>query len=234
MDTGIIALIGALGGTLLGFGLNELSYLLRCSRMDKRLLREALFNLLNLHHYTAPKELGPLISELEQWLKSQGSLSEPIPSSEQLSEALRLIIVPLVEPLREEAMVSLCGTYEQAVAKIAAIDPLLAFSLSGRSRAKSDMQRYLDSVQTLFEPEPTAVEGEAEMLRMLTAARDVSDSQLRSLLEDDIKAVAKRIGIGMRISVKRHLKRANAELNPEDRKRLRILLDKMVPKTKMA
>jgi len=57
MDFAIIAVTGTLGGTLLGFALNELSSYLCYSREDKRLLRDALFNLLNLHHYTSPPEL---------------------------------------------------------------------------------------------------------------------------------------------------------------------------------
>ncbi len=232
MDAGIVSVFGVLGGVLLGFLLNEITAHLRQRGEDKRRLRRALFNLMNLHHLTAPPNLTQASSTLHEWIQSNDPDTANSYTTEQLREFLQQFIEPLVVPLRQEALQSLCGSYEQTIVDIATIDPLLAFSLSGRSRTQSDIRRYLSSVETLFGTGTPAPEDSGDIAGITAAARDFYDSHLRDTLEDDIRAVARRIGRITRFRVYRFLKRKRVEADIELKQKLFALLDELVSRTR--
>ena len=227
MDDRIIAIVGALGGVLLGFLLNEISALLRQRGEDKRQLRRALFNLMNLHYLTSPLELRNASSMLHEWIQSKDPNVAKSFTTEQLRLYLHQFLESMITPLRQEAIQSLSASYEQTIENIATVDPLLAFSLSGRSRAQSDVRRYLSSVETLCGTAFSAAEVTGDQSAMFDAAREFYDTDLREVLENDIRAVGRRIGWITRFRVYRFMKQRRAMSNPELKGKLFALLDEL-------
>ena len=227
MDSALVVLIGALGGTLLGFFLNEISAAIRHRGDDKRVLRRALFKLLELHHHSLPITAKPVVDVLHNWMKSQDPNAAGSITPEQLHQLLMSLIEPVAKPMKQEAIQSLAESYDEAVADIATIDPLLAYSLAGRSHAHSDMDRYFSSVESLYRRSETSLEDGAELSDVLSTVKEVLEGELSEALESEIRAVSKRISRWTRYRVSRYIERKHTDRMSDDmRKKALSMLDR--------
>src|SRR5215471_20644831 len=114
----------AVAGTLVGFALNELSYVLRGRREDKRKVGQALAELLEIRNEIR------MMPEVMQTIRSL--LPAPIPANAEFQ--IRLVFrtfIPNPEGLRQR--------YNEAVTSVAGAFPLLAYDL----RAKDSMTPIL-------------------------------------------------------------------------------------------
>ncbi len=228
MDTSVVVVIGTLGGVSLGFILNEIAGLIKQRRDDKRLLRRALFRLLDLHHLTSPIKIKQISSMIYDWIHSKDPDATNEISIQELHEITQQIIEISFAPLQREALNDVSEYYEKSIADIAEINPLLAFRLSGRSRIQADINQYSESVFSLLQNE----NGDDEMITkdMLIATKEFYNNELNDTLEYDIKRVAKQISVLMNYRIYRFLRNKNKNVDPGIRQVLFQQLDSLLAK----
>jgi hypothetical protein len=153
----------AVAGTLAGFMLNELSYIWRMSREDRRKVGQALAELLEIRRQI---EALPAIMEV---LRSR--IPAPIPASVEFQiRTLYRPLLPNVETLRQR--------YDTAVTAVAGAFPVLAFDL----RSKDMMTPLMTSLSSMV-ADNTAAE-------MFVKMEDQIVQAIRPVLEDLIKQTA--------------------------------------------
>lgn len=223
MDSNLLAVIGTLGGVSLGFILNEIAGLWKQRREDRRLLRRALFRLIDLHHTISPFDSEQVSLALHNWIQSKDPNSADKIDPIELNSMFKNVIETFVTPIKLESLDDMKESYEKAVLDIAEIYPLLAFSLSGRSRYPSVMDRYFESVSPLLPQENINYEKSSEVL--ISATKNILNNQLRNTLENDIRKVAKKIGLWTKYSINKYLKNKNKEFDSEFRQKIIKHLD---------
>ena len=199
MDKSVIIEMSSLGGVALGFMLNEIAGLIKQRRDDKRLLRRALFRLLDLHHFISPIKIKELSSMLYDWIHSKDPISAGKISPQELHDITQQILAISFAPIHKEALKNISDDYEKSIVDIAEINPILAFKLSGRSRIQTDISQYLKSAYSLFQNENQ--EDEIIAKNMLIATKEFYNDELYNTLGDDIKKVAKQISVFQRYKI---------------------------------
>lgn len=214
MDLNLLAVLGTLGGVVLGFFLNLVTTYFQQRKEDKRLLRRALFNLLNLYNIIIPPEFGEASSLMQEWIRSHDPNVANIYDSERLQEELRKLLEPMIVPFKEDALRRMSVTYESAILDISQIDPLLAYTLSGRSRVQTDLRHFLESLQKINQPSPNG-DDTKQISAIIGEMKKFYDTQLSKRIEFDIISVAKRIGFLARIRTSRLLNNVKGQTDPE-------------------
>ena len=114
MDSNVFAVFGTLVAVSLGFLLNEVSTLLRRRREDKRILRRALFRLIDLHHLISPFDSDRASSVLRDWIQSKDPLSAATINLVELNEMFNDIFDTFVTPLQQKSINDMKEFYEKA------------------------------------------------------------------------------------------------------------------------
>jgi hypothetical protein len=169
----------AVGSVALGWLLSELSQVLRARGERKRALGRALTELLELRHYL--RAIDVVFSEIrKRW---------PIPASE-LHKGLQYFdrVLP-PDP-------GLPSRLDRAISDIAAIHPLLAFSLRSKERIPFFLARLRAVRLPQLADNATLVEIDQLVRTSVTGA-----------LEASIRSLAWRRGILSWLSIRRHLRR---------------------------
>jgi hypothetical protein len=153
----------AVAGTLAGFMLNELSYVWRMRREDKRKVGQALAELLEIRRQI---EAIPAIMDV---LRSR--IPAPIPAIAEFQiRAIYRALIPNVETLRQR--------YDAAVTAVAGAFPVLAFELRSKDMV-TPLMTHLSSMVA----DNTAAE-------MFVKMEDQIVQAIRPVLEDLIKQTA--------------------------------------------
>jgi hypothetical protein len=231
MNAGFIALVSALGGVVLGFILNEFHILLVIHRDDKRRLRGALFSLLNFRHLITPLDFKVLGSVVMEWARDRKPNEVSEMTDQALQEVLRRLIQPIITSIREKDLEKMSESYEKAMEDIATIDPILAYSLSGRSRVPANFRQYVDSLEARFRSDVITDNNNKTIDIAIDSAKVSHAEDLHHMVEDDIRKIAKRIGIITRFKIFKFLKHNRMEAGPNLRRELFDMLDRTVPDT---
>lgn len=141
MESSLLAVLGTIAGTVLGFGLNEASYLVRARREERHRLGRVLNELLEIRNHTR------MVPTLMETLKSRIPAALPPAADFAIRLALRNLFSGMMQGIQER--------YNQAVSEVSGAFPVLAYEL----RAK-DM---LVPIFSAFAPhipanDPTAVD----------------------------------------------------------------------------
>jgi hypothetical protein len=133
----ILTAIGALLGVILGFGLNEVSYLIRTRREDLRTISKTLAELLEVRHLLRILPLA--VATLKKVIP--GPISAP---DEVMLRHVLWTFIPNTEGIQKR--------YEEAVSAVAAFVPLLAYEL----RSKDAVGPILGRLRSMVPNEPGA------------------------------------------------------------------------------
>jgi hypothetical protein len=118
MEPSVLAVLGTLGGTILGFGLNEASYLVRVRREERQLLGRVLNELLEIRNQT---KMMPTLME---------SLKSRIPAA--VPPAAEFTIRKLVRDITSGVFQGMQERYNQAVSEVSGAFPVLAYELRAK------------------------------------------------------------------------------------------------------
>ena len=118
MELSLLAVFGTLAGTVLGFGLNEASYLVRVRREERHLLGRVLKELLEIRNQT---KMMPTLMEA---LKSRIPAALPPATDFALRQMFRNMFSGLMQGIQER--------YDQAVSEVSGAFPVLAYELRAK------------------------------------------------------------------------------------------------------
>ncbi|MBA7478579.1 hypothetical protein ES707_14006 [subsurface metagenome] len=202
-------------GVILGWFLNEVSYLIRFKREDRKNLKEILSNLLSIFHiiyanhvYTY-KVAEKVYERLPKELKSERI--EPLfklMSQEYNKHFMQRIIQADTREVRER--------YRSSVNSLRGIDPLGAYKLTLRSSALD----YLNAIDEMPNEIKHLMSDWKEMnnanyeefLKFVRSRlKPRATEEVTNVLEDDIRGVSFKIGILTWLKVKKELKNTKNE-----------------------
>ncbi len=118
MEPSLLAVFGTLAGTILGFGLNEASYLVRARREERHLLGRVLKELLEIRNQT---KMMPTLMEA---LKSRIPAAIPPAADFAIRQMFRNMFSGLMQGIHER--------YKQAVSEVSGAFPVLAYELRAK------------------------------------------------------------------------------------------------------
>jgi hypothetical protein len=118
MESSLLAVFGTLAGTVLGFGLNEASYLVRARREERHLLGRVLKELLEIRNQTK------IMPTLMETLKSRIPAALPPAADFAIRQMFRDILSGLMQGIQER--------YNQAVSEVSGAFPVLAYELTAK------------------------------------------------------------------------------------------------------
>jgi len=226
-----IALLTAFGGIVLGFLMSQLGDYLRATREDKRVLKQVLFNQLDLWVEMKRADVETLVPMLVE--KLQQALLKRGAQPDQVNAMFAISLTPLIGLLKEIKLAAperMKERYQESVNQLAKIDPLLAYQLSGRPQTD-----FNETVDTFLE-KATELEGEkAREPNTVNAVAYFSGfikgyGQARMLrnMEIDIIDVARQISYLTAFRTRRTIQQLTVMLADEAEKYIDQFLDSLI------
>jgi hypothetical protein len=226
-----IALVTAFGGIILGFLMGQLGDFLRANREDKRVLKQVLFNQLDLWVEMKRADVETLVPMLLE--KFQKALLKRGARQDQVNAMFNICLNPLIGLLKEIKLATpekIRERYQESVSQLAKIDPLLAYQLSGRPQ--------IDFNETVDDFIERAVELEGENAKKPSTTNVVThfsnfikgygQRRMLSNMENDIVDVAREISYLCAFRTRRVLRMLTVLLAEETEKYIDQFLDSLV------
>lgn len=226
-----IALVTAFGGIVLGFLMGQLGDYLRATREDKRVLKQVLFNQLDLWVEMKRADVETLVPMLIE--KFQQALLKRGARQDQVNAMFDVSLTPLIGLLKEIRLTSpqrMGERYQESVNQLAKIDPLLAYQLSGRPQVD-----FNETVDAFIEK---AIELEGEKAQIPSTTNVVSyfsnfikgygQRRMLTNMENDIVDVARKISYLYAFRTRRVIRMLTVALAEDTEKYIDQFLDSLV------
>lgn len=214
-------------GIVLGFALTQLGNYLQTYREDKRVLKRVLYNQLDIWFELKRGDFDTLVPLMID--RSRQALLKRGTDPNQIDAMFAQSFPPIINILRTLKLSSperLEVRYQESVNRLAEVDPLLAYRLSGRADTGFTelVDTYIDRVVGLENRE-----AQAASLEMASFVRSVikgyGQQKLLTNMETDILEVAKRISYRTRYRTRQKLNKLTIKLSEEADKYVEHLLD---------
>src|SRR6266849_6765320 len=225
-----IALLTAFGGIVLGFLMGQLGDYLRATREDKRVLKQVLFNQLDIWVEMKRADVETLVPLLVGKFQ-QALLRRGVPR-DQVNAMFAISLGPLIGLLKDIKLATperLKERYQESVNQLAKVDPLLAYQLSGRPQTD-----FNETIDAFIEK---AVELESEKARIASTSNAVAyfsnfikgygQHRILSNMETDIIDVARQIGYLTAFRTRRVIQQLTVRLADEAEKYIDQFLDSL-------
>ena len=223
-------LLTAFGGIILGFLMSQLGDYLRTIREDKRILKQVLFNQLDLWSELKRADVEPLVPIMIEKLQ-QALLKRGVPQ-DQVNALCNISLTPLFALLKEMKLASperMKERYQGSVNQLAQIDPLLAYKLSGQPQ--TDFNETVDA----FIEKAAELEGEqAEMPNTINAVtyltnfiKGYSRERMFSNMEKDLVDVARKVSYIYAFRTRRKIRMSTVALEEEAERYINDFLDSL-------
>jgi hypothetical protein len=227
----LITLLTAFGGIILGFLLSQLGDYLRATREDKRVLKQVLFNQLDIWVELKKADVETLLPLLLEKFQ-QGLLKRGAPSTE-VNAVFANVLGPLIELFRSlklAAPENLKERYQDSVNQLAKVDPLLAYQLSGRPR--TDLNEIVDT----FIEKASQLEAESAqrgsnpdaVSRFSSFIKTYGLKKMLGNMEADIMDVARAIGYFTKRRTRRRVNELTIRLSEDVEDIVDQFLDSLV------
>lgn len=232
----ILPVIATLAGIFVGWLLNELSYLIRSRREDKRQLKEVFYNLLEtwyLIRLTNTEKIADLVAnELKNLILPVYDVSGAYQFFKEFYEQFIssiLLEFSFFKDIKEVEM-----RYQDSVKSLARIDPILAYTLGGKKFVFHYLE-YLDfSVQKISmlakssERDSREVNIEEVSKNLKKFSKTELYEQALSSLKEDIRRVSWKVGIKTWIEAKRLLRKSKLEFTEKEKQEMANLFRKII------
>lgn len=224
--------IFSLLGVIVGWILNEVSFLIRTRHQDKRRLKEVLFNLLEVWHYLKISNPEIIIDTLVNVV----SVRYRVPNNgvSFLKEFYRDFFNDFLQNFIKKNINKLKKRYENSITYLAQIDPYLAYKLS----EKTSIYEYIDTFEKKIKNLEENIskdhfsfnKEELESMKSLLSSFIIKDS-IKDI-ENDIKKIAKKINFLYGIKISKRLKKYDQFVIKELNKKLDNYLKKFEERRK--
>jgi hypothetical protein len=220
-------------GLVIGWILNELTYLVRSRRENKRQLNAALFNLLDVRFILISTDPDRFIDSITSILKRKFPGQLPKEFDVVVGQLLNTLFQGLVAERQMGEIKSIEKRYSESVDELSRIDPILAYSLSGKQKIYNYLEYLNDYFSKVDELAKNQLQQFAEggkegqnwdQLRE-RAKKALHPGLFRVAMEtvtSDIKRIAREIGIVTSYRARRVISRQE---HPRPDKELEELLD---------
>lgn len=218
-------------GIVFGWTLNQLGQWFRTRQEDKKNLKIVLFNLLETYFVFIRSDLDKYVQKITVKVHSKIPLNEQTEEAKTLIQTLYSgIMTNYLKPdlLKEIKIVQ--ENYQNSIKTLAAIDPLTAYYLSGRTNILETFDTIEDlfvNVKEQFPNEQNEIQlGASQALNIIKP--DIFKETLIDL-ENDIKKIAWKINPYVWFKSIRAIKRLKANTNEKLDKEIDKLFDKLKP-----
>jgi hypothetical protein len=206
-----------LGGILLGWLLNQASQWFRARIEDKKVFKQLLYNLLEIHHRCIRLENNNFSKKILEYIKKSipGGIM-PKEAEEQFHTIFTAVIADQIKPKLIEELKEMEAQYQKSVSDLAKVDPILSFYLSGKAILLPRIEEYLDVVgDSVSSKIPDT--NQSEVSGVMHKMKPNILQKLTKELEDDAKSVALKVNVFLFFKTKKTLIRARKQLdeNPD-------------------
>jgi hypothetical protein len=232
----ILPVIATLVGIFIGWLLNELSYIIRCHREDRKQLKEVLHNLLEtwyLIRVTNTEKIADLVAkEVKHTLL-------PIYNEPGIYQLLRESFNQYINSILEEFsffkdIKEVETRYQDSVRDLASVDPILAYTLSGKKFVFNYLE-YLDfssrKIESLAQSDKETKK-EVNIEEVLRNLKELFKTELYenalSTLKQDIRQVAWKVGPITWIQTRRLLRKSKLEFTKKEKQEMIDLFRKIM------
>lgn len=226
-----ISLLTGFGGIVLGFLLTQLGNYLQSYREDKRVLKQVLFNQLDIWVEMKRADVETVVPLLIE--KFRSALLKRGAQPDQVDKMLSVPLAPLITLIRSLKLAApekLKDRYQESVNQLAKVDPLLAYQLSGKPQ--TDFNEVIDTfVARAVELEGKQIEdvNADETISFYTSfLRGYGQQKILSGMEKDILAVSGKISYWTRFRTNRRLHEITLKLSEETEKYVDHFLDSLI------
>jgi hypothetical protein len=227
MDDKLLGVFSTLGGLVVGWTLNELSYLFKNNRENKRILNQVLFTQLEIRNILIKTNL----TEVEKQLTAVFLKRFPKENIDDLNQTIGKLFYGFIQnELNNKFSIkitSLSEEYSNYITKLSQIDPFITYSISNKEVILDYLgyiDKYLASIENYLNEqvlidEPELVEDKSK--RTFKMHFDEIAKQITPLLrktaietiEVDIKNISKKINFITYIKTSRFLISVNRQHN---------------------
>jgi hypothetical protein len=227
MDDKLLGVFSTLGGLVVGWTLNELSYLFKNNRENKRILNQVLFTQLEIRNILIKTNL----TEVEKQLTAVYLKRFPKENIDDLNQTIGKLFYGFIQnELNNKFSIkitSLSEEYSNYITKLSQIDPFITYSISNKEVILDYLgyiDKYLASIENYLNEqvlidEPELVEDKSK--RTFKMHFDEIAKQITPLLrktaietiEVDIKNISKKINFITYIKTSRFLISVNRQHN---------------------
>ncbi|WP_258102089.1 hypothetical protein [Marinoscillum pacificum] len=213
----ILPLIGTLVGVLVGWLLNELRDHFKVKRENRKIINSILFTLLEIRFVLTKTKLDDFIPSLVEFLQKSFP-GEDIKSIQPIINQMFNIFLQkeLSEKLGND-IGKIEAKYNDSIKELASIEPILAYSISGKTQLYNYLEfleDYTGKVDELFKMELNNTE-EAfnfnSLKEVLTnSVQPILYNEALQTVTDDILQVSRKIGLRYYFSTKKVIKRQDS------------------------
>ncbi len=181
--------------TAIGWGLNQIGQWIRVRSEDKKILKHALYYLLEVHNVLLRTDFDAFLK------KMKNKMLLIIPSEEftpQVDAFLTTTLSAFAKNLILENMLNdlkkLETGYESAIHNLATVDPFIAYRLGGKTSTYEKLEQLPGQLSKLAEPFPNDKENfDAGIKQVVDILRPDLTNESVEALEDDIIDIAWKI-----------------------------------------
>lgn len=208
MNALFVAPLSALAGTFLGWFLNQISNWSKGRKEDNQIRKETLFNLLEVLHVF--RRTNVLFSG--EFYKLLQYLDSAIPGLNLKSashEEVRQVIITL-QPLMENTVLTdlekLEKGYEDTIKKLSSVDPVIAYTLKGRTSVFQEVRQFVTEYNTKVIANNVAINEAGKVQQVFADLAHYSVyNQAIGIINAEALAIARKISWRMGRNIKKML-----------------------------
>lgn len=141
-------LIGSLS-VLLGWLLNEITRFFSKKRSEKKVLKQVLYELLEVHFIITKLDLWDVSETLLR--RVEEAVQEKVPENEK-DEVMRFIqklLLDMIEPTVWRELNDVDESYHSAIGELSSVDPIIAYRLRNKTRLLSQNDTLRNTIEEL-------------------------------------------------------------------------------------
>lgn len=213
---------------IVGWMLNECSYYFRCRHEDKRILKDVLFNLLEIWHLLKTNNPDMVVDiTIKKLISKYPEISEGGFTVSVLKPFYKGFFEKLFQGISNEEVLKVQKRYELSIDALTGFDPLLAYRLSGkfviRDYIKVLDERLADLKLEIFEINESEGKAVLEYLKQIIKPMFL-DEEIQ-VIEKDILSVSRRINIITLLKMRNKLKQHDIWIQNEIDKKMTQYFD---------
>jgi hypothetical protein len=234
-----------IGGLVVGWTLNELSYLFKGNRENKKILNQVLFTQLEIRDILKKTNLSDIEKQLTAMFVRKFPDTNPKDFNETIGKLFYGFIQNELNNKFSSKITVLIDEYKNYIISLSQIDPLTTYSISNKDIILDYLgyiKNYLASIETYLNKQALSNQiepSEDKSKRTFKMHFDIIANEITPILrqtaietiESDILIISKKINPFKRFKIQRFLSRTkNIQFDNVDLKKVEVYIDSMFKK----